>query len=75
MGVLAIGVLGYLLGLWNATLELNEKGFYGMSFVLSLFVIITVQKNIRDLTNNDDPDKQLETTYQNLIRVSHVTDY
>ena len=46
-----------------------------MSFVLSLFAIITVQKNIRDLTNNDDPDKQLETTYQNLIRVSHVTDY
>ena len=32
---------------------LSEKGFYGMSFVLALFAIITVQKNIRDLTNEE----------------------
>ena len=32
---------------------LSEKGFYGMAFILSLFAIITVQKNIRDLTNDD----------------------
>ncbi len=35
-------------GLWNATLELSEKGFYAMSFVLSLFAAIAVQKNTRD---------------------------
>jgi uncharacterized membrane protein YiaA len=35
-------------GLWNATLPRSEKGFYAMSFVLSLFSAIAVQKNTRD---------------------------
>ncbi|GAB2779398.1 putative membrane protein YiaA [Hymenobacter luteus] len=35
-------------GLWNATLTLSEKGFYAMSFLLSLFAAIAVQKNTRD---------------------------
>jgi len=35
-------------GLWNATLTLSEKGFYGMAFLLSLFAAIVVQKNTRD---------------------------
>ncbi|MFN8489816.1 MAG: inner membrane protein YiaA [Caldilineaceae bacterium] len=35
-------------GLWNASLALSEKGFYGMAFVLSLFAAIVVQKNTRD---------------------------
>ena len=35
-------------GLWHATLTLSEKGFYAMSFVLSLFAAIAVQKNTRD---------------------------
>ena len=34
-------------GLWNADLEKSEKGFYAMSFVLSLFAAIAVQKNTR----------------------------
>ena len=37
-----------IVGLWNATLTLSEKGFYGMSFLLSLFAAIAVQKNTRD---------------------------
>ncbi len=36
------------IGLWNATFTLSEKGFYGMSYALSLFAATTVQKNIRD---------------------------
>jgi len=36
-------------GLWNATLELSEKGFYAISFALALFAVIAVQKNVRDL--------------------------
>lgn len=36
-------------GLWNAELEKSEKGFYAMSFVLSLFAAIAVQKNTRDV--------------------------
>lgn len=35
-------------GLWNATLAPSEKGFYAMSFLLSLFAAVTVQKNVRD---------------------------
>jgi len=37
------------IGLWNATLQPSEKGFYAMSFVLSLFAVVAVQKNVRDL--------------------------
>lgn len=37
------------IGLWNADLELSEKGFYAMSFLLSLFSAIAVQKNTRDI--------------------------
>ena len=42
------------IGLWNADLTLSEKGFYSMSFLLSMFSAIAVQKNTRDLqsTNN-----------------------
>jgi uncharacterized membrane protein YiaA len=36
-------------GLWNAGLAPSEKGFYAMSFALSLFAAVTVQKNVRDL--------------------------
>jgi uncharacterized membrane protein YiaA len=35
-------------GLFNADLELSEKGFFAMAFVLSLFAAVTVQKNLRD---------------------------
>ncbi|WP_298426489.1 inner membrane protein YiaA [uncultured Kordia sp.] len=42
-------VLLLIVGLWNAELELSEKGFYGMSFALSLFASVAVQKNTRDL--------------------------
>jgi uncharacterized membrane protein YiaA len=37
------------IGLWNAELTKSEKGFYAMSFVLSLFAAIAVQKNTRDI--------------------------
>lgn len=41
------------IGLFNANLLLSEKGFYGMSFTLSLFAAIAVQKNIRDIKGRD----------------------
>lgn len=40
-------------GLWNATLTPSEKGFYGMSYLLSLFAAVAVQKNVRDLSDGD----------------------
>ncbi len=44
-----ISILLLIIGLWNATLELSEKGFYAIAFLLSLFAAITVQKNTRDM--------------------------
>lgn len=43
-----------IIGLWNADLLLSEKGFYGMSFLLSLFSAIAVQKNTRDVKFIDE---------------------
>lgn len=43
-----LAILLLVIGLWNAELERSEKGFYGMSFVLSLFAAVAVQKNVRD---------------------------
>lgn len=47
-------------GLWNAALTKSEKGFYAMSFVLSVFSVIAVQKNTRDAKvaeRKDEPQK------------------
>lgn len=41
-----------IVGLWNATLERSEKGFYALSFILSIFAAIAVQKNTRDQKRN-----------------------
>lgn len=45
---LASAILLLTIGLWHATLAPSEKGFYAMSFVLSLFAAVAVQKNVRD---------------------------
>lgn len=61
-----LSILLLVIGLWNATLLLSEKGFYGMSFVLALFSAIAVQKNIRDgqfeteVINEKEEGKQQE---------------
>lgn len=46
---LMLALLLLLIGLWNAHLELSEKGFYGMAYLLSLFASVAVQKNVRDM--------------------------
>jgi uncharacterized membrane protein YiaA len=49
---IALGIALALLtvGLWNAaSITRSEKGFYGMSFALSLFAAVAVQKNVRDI--------------------------
>jgi len=46
---LVASILLLAVGLFNATLMPSEKGFYAMSFVLTLFAIVAVQKNVRDL--------------------------
>ncbi len=46
---LGLSLLLLAVGLWNATLASSEKGFYAMSFILSLFGSVAVQKNVRDI--------------------------
>lgn len=42
-------IMFLIIGLWNADMVAAEKGFFGMSFVLSLFAAVAVQKNTRDI--------------------------
>ena len=43
-----LAILLLIIGLWNADLLPSEKGFYAFAFILALFGVISVQKNIRD---------------------------
>ncbi|MEM7801596.1 MAG: inner membrane protein YiaA [Chloroflexota bacterium] len=47
-GVLITGMLGYMIGLWNASMLLNEKGYYFTVLMFGLFGAISVQKSVRD---------------------------
>lgn len=44
-----LALLLLTVGLFNASLANSEKGFYAMSFLLSLFAAVAVQKNVRDV--------------------------
>lgn len=45
---LVIGMGAYLIGLYNATLLLNEKGYYLIILLYSLFAAVSLQKVVRD---------------------------
>jgi len=45
---LGIGLISYCIGLWNASMELNEKGYYFTVILFGLFSAISVQKCVRD---------------------------
>lgn len=47
---LLAGVTGYCIGLWNADMMLNEKGYYFTILLFGLFAVISVQKSVRDRT-------------------------
>lgn len=58
---LIIALLMLTVGLFNATFDLSVKGFYGMSYLLALFAVVTVQKNVRDLQVFRDAEPALES--------------
>ena len=64
---LSLGMVLVLLsaGLWNATLAPSEKGFYAMSFLLSLFGAVAVQKNVRDVALFKDDAPAVEAPANN----------
>ena len=45
---LLAGMGGFILGLWNATMALNEKGYYFTVLMFGLFAAISLQKTVRD---------------------------
>lgn len=42
------GAIAYNVGLWNATMELSEKGYYFTVLMFGLFSVISLQKAVRD---------------------------
>lgn len=47
-GVVIIGLLSYCIGLWNASMELNEKGYYFSILLMGIYAVISLQKAVRD---------------------------
>ena len=45
---LGAGMLGFLIGLWRAEMQLNEKGYYFTVLLFGLFAVVSVQKSVRD---------------------------
>jgi|SRR5690625_481583 len=45
---LLLGIGAYLIGLFNAMMELNEKGYYFAVLVFGLYAAVSLQKAVRD---------------------------
>lgn len=45
---LGVGMVGYLIGLARAEMQLNEKGYYFTIIMFGLFAVVSVQKSVRD---------------------------
>lgn len=45
---LGLGALAFLIGLWNAAMPLNEKGYYLTLLLYGLFASVSLQKSVRD---------------------------
>lgn len=49
---LLAGMTAYIVGLWNATMLLNEKGYYFTILLFGLFAAVSLQKSVRDQLEN-----------------------
>jgi uncharacterized membrane protein YiaA len=45
---LLVGAAAYCVGLWNTTMQLNEKGYYFTILLYGLFAAVSLQKSVRD---------------------------
>lgn len=45
---LFIGIVVYLMGIWNSTMQLNEKGYYLVLILYGLYAAVSLQKSVRD---------------------------
>ena len=48
LAALLIGTSAYLIGLFNAAMELNEKGYYFAILIFGLYASVSLQKAVRD---------------------------
>ena len=48
ISALAIGITAYGIGLFNAEMVLNEKGYYLIVLLYGLFSMVSLQKSVRD---------------------------
>lgn len=45
---LAVGTVGFLVGLWNAEMGIEEKGYYFTVLAFGMYAAVSVQKSVRD---------------------------
>ncbi len=45
---LFVGAITYLIGLYNSTIGLSEKGYYFILILFGLFAVVSLQKAVRD---------------------------
>ncbi|MBV1776119.1 YiaA/YiaB family protein [Burkholderiaceae bacterium DAT-1] len=45
---LFVGGITFVVGLWNAPMQLNEKGYYFTVLMYGLFSAVSLQKSVRD---------------------------
>src|SRR5690625_3772135 len=45
---LLLGIIAYTVGLFNAGMELNEKGYYLIVLLFGLYAAVSLQKAVRD---------------------------
>ncbi|WP_305785336.1 inner membrane protein YiaA [Symbioplanes lichenis] len=62
-GVVVLALVMLAVGLVNSGMTLSEKGFYGLSFALTLFAAVAVQKNVRDTLMAKEGPKVLPEAY------------
>ena len=48
LAAMSVGTVGYLVGLWNAELQMNEKGFYFTILAFGMYSAVSIQKCVRD---------------------------
>lgn len=49
---MATGMVGYIVGLVRAEMQLNEKGYYLVILLFGLFGAVSLQKSVRDKQEN-----------------------
>ena len=57
VAALVIGIGAYAIGLFNAQMMLNEKGYYLVVLLYGLFSFVSLQKTVSDQAEGQSPSK------------------